>query len=140
MLMSRILADLVLTLHVCIVLFVVLGLVIVLFGWWRNWHWVRNRYFRIAHLIAIGVVVVQAWLGVVCPLTTLENYFRRQAGEATYPGSFITYWMHDLLFFDADPWVFTVGYTLFGLAVLSSFILAPPRWRRAQHQVCPSRD
>jgi hypothetical protein len=35
-----------------------------------------------------------------------------------------------LLFFDAEPWVFTVCYTLFGLAVLATFVLAPPRLRK----------
>jgi hypothetical protein len=28
--------------------------------------------------------------------------------------------------------VFTLGYTLFGLAVLATFVLAPPRWRSRQ--------
>ena len=127
MLLYRLLADLVLVLHLAIVIFVISGLLLVLFGRWRGWQWIHNIYFRLAHLAAIGVVVTQAWLGVVCPLTTLENHLRRLAGQAEYPGSFITYWLHALLFYDAPPWVFTVCYSLFGIAVLASFILAPPR-------------
>ena len=41
-----------------------------------GWGWVRLRWFRITHLCAIGVVVIQSWLGVMCPLTTLEMALR----------------------------------------------------------------
>ena len=33
---------------------------------------VNALWFRLVHLLAIGYVVAQAWLGQVCPLTTLE--------------------------------------------------------------------
>ena len=52
-------------------------------------------------------------------------------GQEGYPGDFIGYWAHQLIFYRAEPWVFTVGYILFGLAVLAAFILAPPRWPRS---------
>jgi hypothetical protein len=35
--------------------------------------------------------------------------------------------MHDLLFFDAPPWVFTLCYTLFGVVVLAMLWCAPPK-------------
>ena len=49
------------------------------------------------------------------------------AGQTAYTGDFLGHWAHQLIFFRADPWVFTVIYTLFGLAVLVAFFLAPPR-------------
>jgi len=61
----------------------------------------------VAHFVAIGIVVAQAWLGVLCPLTSLEMFFRERAGGATYQGSFIAHWLHALLFSDAPLWVFT---------------------------------
>ena len=51
--------------------------------------WVRGARFRYAHLAAIGVVVLQAWFGIECPLTTLESALRTRAGEAGYGMSFI---------------------------------------------------
>ena len=132
MLLYRLLADLVLVLHVTVVLFVVSGLFLVLVGRWCGWQWIHNIYYRLIHLVAIGVVVAQACLGVVCPLTTLENYLRRIAGQAEYPSSFITYWLHSLLFFEAERWVFTLCYCLFGLAVLAGFVVAPPRLPKAR--------
>jgi polyferredoxin len=111
----RLLADLVLLLHVAVVLFVVAGLVLVVAGNVRGWRWVNAFWFRGLHLFAIGVVAAQAWLGIVCPLTTLEMWLRAQAGQATYGGDFVGYWLQRLLFYDAPAWLFTLVYTVFGL-------------------------
>ncbi len=124
---ARVLADLVLVCHVGFVVFVVAGLLVILFGGFRGWKWVRNPWFRAAHLAAIGVVVVQAWFGVVCPLTTLEMALRDRAGEATYDGAFIAHWLERLLFYDAPLWVFVVCYTGFAVAVIASWWKFPPR-------------
>lgn len=123
------LADTLLILHVLFVAFVVLGLFAVYAGYFLNWQWVRNRVFRIVHLCAIGYVVVQAWLGVVCPLTTWEMALRAEAGVATYSGSFIQYWLQSLLYYRAPEWVFIVVYTLFGSLVLASWFVVRPRKR-----------
>lgn len=124
----QILADVVVVAHFAYVMFVILGLVAVLIGWLRGWVWTRRFWFRIIHLAMILIVVVEAWFGVTCPLTTWEQSLRKLAGQATYDGAFIARFVHDLLFFDAEPWVFTMCYSAFGIAVLASFILAPPRW------------
>jgi hypothetical protein len=51
------LADLIVTVHVGYVAYVLVGQVLILVGWWREWEWVRNVWFRSTHLLAIGVVV-----------------------------------------------------------------------------------
>jgi polyferredoxin len=122
-------ADAVLVAHGLFVAFVVVGQGLVLAGVWRGWAWVRSLRFRIAHLVSIGVVVLQAWLGVLCPLTVLENWLRLRAGEAAYGTSFVQYWLHRVLFYDAEPWVFTAIYTAFGALVVATWLLAPPRRR-----------
>ena len=122
----HLLADGVLVTHIAFVGFVVIGLVMILLGGLRGWSWVRNRWFRRAHLAAIGIVVVQAWFGIICPLTTLEMFLREKAGDPTYQGTFIAHWLHRLLFFNAPLWVFTVCYTAFGLAVIASWWFVKP--------------
>ena len=62
-------ADLILVLHTLFVAFVVLSLPAILLGGVLAWPWVRNRCFRLLHLAAIAFVVVQSWLGMICPLT-----------------------------------------------------------------------
>lgn len=122
-----VLADALLILHVAFVAYVVFGLLVIYLGHFLNWDWVRNLWFRASHLIAIGIVVVQSWLGVICPLTTWEMALRDRAGDATYEGSFIQHWLHAILYFNAPEWVFILSYTVFGGLVLLSWYIIRPR-------------
>jgi Protein of Unknown function (DUF2784) len=129
MLLYRALADLVVVVHGAYVAFVIVGQLAILYGLARKRSWARNFWFRWLHLATIAVVVLQSWLGISCPLTDLESYLRGQAGEAGYPGDFIGYWVHELLFYELPRWVFVLSYSVFGAVVLATFALAPPRWR-----------
>jgi hypothetical protein len=120
-------ADILLILHVVVVLFIVAGLLLILAGGLWHWSWVRNPWFRLAHVIAIGVVVVQAWAGAICPLTVWEQALRRQAGDSAYSGSFIVHWLDKLLYYEAPIWVFALCYTLFGAAVAAAWYRVRPR-------------
>lgn len=120
------LADLTLVVHALFVAFVLVGLVLIIIGIGRGWGWVRQPVFRYLHLLAIGIVVLEAWSGIECPLTTLEGYLRFRAGEAGYDTSFIQYWLYRALYYRAPAWVFTLAYTLFGALVLAAWWLAPP--------------
>jgi len=123
----RLAADLLLVTHALFVAFVVLGLAFIFVGNWSKWSWVRNPYFRIAHLAAIGVVVVQSWIGVICPLTIWEMALRERAGDAVYGGSFIANWLDKLLYYQAPAWVFVVCYTLFAALVVVAWFRVRPR-------------
>lgn len=121
------LADVVLLVHFGFVLFVVGGLLAIVAGNAAGWRWVNGRVFRFAHLGAIAFVVLQSWLGQMCPLTLAESWLRLRAGGAGYSRSFIEQWVHQILFFDAAPWVFGAIYTVFGLAVVLAWWRFPPR-------------
>ena len=123
------LADLTLIGHATLVVFVLGGQIAILIGWARAWVWTRGALFRSVHLACIGSVMLEAWFGVTCPLTDLENNFRRLAGEAGYPATFIGSWLDRLLFYSAPEWVFIAAYTLFALVVLLTYLLYPPRFR-----------
>ncbi|MFT4556117.1 MAG: polyferredoxin, partial [Planctomycetaceae bacterium] len=79
------------------------------------------------HLLAISIVVIESWLGITCPLTTLENHLRTKSGATSYNGDFIANVVHDALFLELDPWAFTTMYSLFGLTVLVTLFACPPR-------------
>jgi hypothetical protein len=82
------LADLVVALHFGFVLFVVLGGLLVL-----RWRWVG--------LVHLPAAVWGAWIefsGRICPLTPLENEYRRLGGEAGYPGGFIEHYILPILY------------------------------------------
>ena len=120
------LADLTLIFHVLFVLFILMGQMFILLGWWRQWQWPKNQWFRYLHLAAIGYVVLEAWLGITCPLTLLEDDLRNKALEATYETSFIGHWLHYFLFYTAPEWLFIIVYSAFGLLVFLSFWKYPP--------------
>ena len=120
-------ADAILLLHVLFVGFVVIGLALIFIGKWRGWNWVHRFWFRIAHLAAIGFVVLQSWLGAICPLTIWEMNLRELAGDAVYEGAFIAHWLQALLYYEAPLWVFTLVYTLFGALVVASWFWVRPR-------------
>ncbi|MFT4176764.1 MAG: DUF2784 domain-containing protein [Luteolibacter sp.] len=127
----RLLADLVLILHVSFVAFVLIGQLLILIGGFSGWKWIRNPWFRTSHLAAIGVVVFEAWAGIVCPLTTLERSLRFRAGDEVYSESFIAHWLHRILFYNDVPlWIFTACYTAFGLLVILTWWKFPPKKER----------
>jgi len=131
MLKWRVLADAVLMIHAAYVVFVVFGFAAILIGVVLEWEWVRGFCFRLLHLVAIALVCVETILGVMCPLTTLEDSLRARAGQARYPGDFISYWAHQLIFYNAPSWMFTALYAAFTILVAAIFWLAPPNWPRS---------
>ena|SRR5579862_1675507 len=123
----RLLADVVVGIHAAYVGFVLFGLVAILIGRAMGWRWVRDPYFRIAHLAAIGFVCLESIVGIDCPLTTLENGLRYAGGQNGYGADFIGYWLDRMIFFDFPRAVFTIAYLLFGLLVLATLWLVPIR-------------
>lgn len=89
----RILAEIVLVLHFCFVIFVVFGGLLVL----------RRRWIAWLHLPAVawGIVIEFFWWA--CPLTSLENYLREAGGEAGYTNGFIDYYITAILYTPLSP-------------------------------------
>lgn len=121
--MNHLLADLVLVVHFAFVAFVVGGLALIWIGAAAGWAWVRNFWFRVAHLAAIVFVAAEALLGVMCPLTVWEDALRGRDSEV----GFIARWIHGVMFHQLPPWVFTVAYVGFCLIVAATFWAVPPR-------------
>lgn len=124
---AGLLADAILMLHVGVVFFVVLGALAIPLGAWRSWRWVRGWRWRLLHVVLMGVIALQAWLGALCPLTVWEQALRRRAGEAVYGESFIEHWLSRLIFFEAPWWIFVAAYSAFALFVLLLWRWVPPR-------------
>ena len=77
--MYSLLADLTLVVHFAFVIFVVVGGLLVL-------RWPRVAWAHIPAAVWGALIEFGGW---VCPLTPLENEFRRRAGEAAYGGGFV---------------------------------------------------
>lgn len=116
-------ADALLVLHFAIVVFIVGGLILVWIGAVTGWAWIRNPWFRYAHLGAIVFVAGEAVLGYACPLTIWEDVLR----GGVRPESFIGRWVYRLLYYRAPEWVFTTAYAVWAAATVVTLILLPPR-------------
>ena len=86
----RLLADLVLVLHAAFVVFVVLGALLAL-------RWPRVAWVHVP--VALWGAGIE-FVGGICPLTPLENHWRRLAGELGYPGGFIEHYIVSALYPD----------------------------------------
>ncbi len=108
----RFLADFVLAFHLCFVLFLVFGGLLVLR--WRSVIWV--------HIPAlIWGFVVEAF-SLTCPLTPLENWFRNLGGEAGYTGGFIEHYVSMVLYSTLGYWFHLfLGLILIGINLLVYF-------------------
>jgi hypothetical protein len=84
----RLLADLVLLVHAAFVAFVMLGGLAVLR--WRRLAWV--------HLPVVVWGAGIEFAGGICPLTPLENHWRRLAGEQGYMGGFVEHYLMAALY------------------------------------------
>jgi hypothetical protein len=102
----RILADMVVGVHLLFVTFVVAGGLLAL-----RWPWAAA-----AHLPAAVWGVLIEFRGWICPLTPLEKSLRSSAGQAGYEGGFIEHYMLPLLY----PAGLTQGVQL----VLGSLVIA----------------
>jgi len=120
-------ADALLVVHFLIAAFICGGLVLVWLGAALGWRWVRNPWFRYAHLAAIAFVAAEALAGIACPLTVWEDLLRGNLQAE----SFIGRWVRRLLYYDAPPWVFTAIYVAWAAAALLTLRIVPPRRRAA---------
>ncbi|HJS88772.1 MAG TPA: DUF2784 domain-containing protein [Steroidobacteraceae bacterium] len=119
----RILADLLLTLHLAFSAFVI-------FGGFLAWKW-RPALF--VHLPALAWGVWVEISSQICPLTPLENHLRHLAGEAGYPGGFLNHYVVSILYppglTRADQWVLAALLLAINLAAYGR-LLRPQRHLR----------
>jgi hypothetical protein len=65
----QILSDLLLAIHFGFVAFIVLGFIVIWLGYFCGWPFVHRPGFRILHLLAMGLVLLESLMGWICPLT-----------------------------------------------------------------------
>ena len=125
----RLLAHIVLLIHFAFVAFVVLGLLIIWLGCFLRWRFVRNFYFRAAHILSMAIVLMESLFDYECPLTIWEIGLRKRGGQIVYEDTtFMQDWIHKIMFFEPDnPSIFTIIYTCFFAVLVLSFIFVRPK-------------
>ncbi len=123
--LHRVLADLVLLLHLGFVAFVVLGGLLVL-------RWPRAAWLHLPAVLWGATVELTGW---ICPLTPLENALRRAGGEAAYSTGFVEHYVTPLLYpatlTRQDQLVYGVAVLVVNAAVYAG-VLWRARWATAR--------
>ena len=81
-------ADAVVVLHLCFVLFVLLGGLLAL-------RWPRLTWVHVPAALWGVVIELGGW---ICPLTPLENALRQRGGSAGYHGGFVEHYILPVLY------------------------------------------
>jgi hypothetical protein len=121
----RLLADLILLLHLAFVLFACAGAFAAL-------RWPRVLWLQVP---AAGWAAAIEFRRGICPLTPLENRLRRLGGEAGYGGGFIEHYLVPLLYPPGLTWDLQVVLgSLVVILNLGLYALVLARWHRAQRE------
>lgn len=112
------LANALVLLHLAFILFVVAGGLLLALDKRLIW----------LHLPAAAWGALIEFMGWICPLTPLENHFRKLSGEAGYEGGFIEHYLLPLIY--PEP-LTTATQTVLGILVLAiNFLVYSWLWRR----------
>jgi hypothetical protein len=84
----RILADLVMILHLAFIVFVAIGSLLVLK--WRRLVW--------PHLAVVAWAAAIVSIGFTCPLTPVEKHLRTRAGRSSYDDGFIDHYLDGVVY------------------------------------------
>jgi len=125
-------AVFVLALHLAIIAFNVAGCVLVPIGAWLGWRWVREFWWRLAHLLSLAVVALQALLGRACFLTIWQG----DVSGVSHVQPLIAAWINRLIYWPLPLWVFAVAYVVVFGYVIALWACVRPRmsWRRETNQ------
>ena len=123
----RILADGAMVVHFAFILFVVFGALLA-------WRWPALLW---AHVPALAWGAGTIAIGFPCPLTALENGFRRLAGDAGFQGGFVDRYIEDVIYPDEYTVVLR---TLAALVIAGSYVAVLRRTRSARSAVAGERS
>ncbi len=122
----KVLADAIVIIHFAWILFMLLGFILTLCGFFYRSFFDR-WLFRTLHLCGIAYVSLLAIMGKYCPLTILENTLRtRYDPELGYPGSFIVHYIEKLVYPDVSPLIILIPTVIIAVFTIVVFIVRPP--------------
>lgn len=124
--MNIIFSEIVLLSHFCIFLFMILSFFLIPIGYYQKWKWVKNKYYRLIHLILMGIILIETILGFMCPLTILENFLRNDIET----NNKITQIIHQIMYWDLPSYQFIILYLLSLLYLIFLWCFFKPDFKK----------
>jgi hypothetical protein len=121
------LADVIVVAHFVWILFMLVGFVLTLSGFfWKKFF--DKWLFRTVHLLGIVYVSLLAIMGRYCPVTLWENALRAKYNpDLTYQGSFIIHYIEKLVYPAVNPLMIIVPTVVIAIVTVVVFITRPPK-------------
>ena len=133
----RIGADAVVLIHFGWIVFMLLGFFVT--AWAFASVYIRNRHagwearfldrwvLRSVHISGIAYVATLAVMREYCPVTMLENFFRRRYDPAsTYPGGFMIHYIEQLVYPDVPAQAILIPTVVVAVLTVVMFVMHPP--------------
>ena len=124
--MNIIFSEIVLLFHFCIFLFMILSFFLIPLGYQQKWEWVKNKYYRLIHIILMGVIFVETALGFMCPLTVLEHFLRND----TKINNKFTEIIHEIMYWDLSSYQFIILYLFSFLYLVILWFFFKPDFKK----------
>ena len=124
--MNSLFSEIVLLFHFCIFLFMILSFFLIPLGYFQKWKWVKNKYYRLIHLILMGIIFIETILGLMCPLTILENFLRNNIEI----NNKITQIIHQIMYWDLPTYQFIILYLLSLLYLIFLWFFFKPDFKK----------
>ena len=124
--MNIIFSEIVLLFHFCIFLFITLSFFLIPLGYYLKWEWVKNKYYRLIHLVLMVIIFIETILGFMCPLTILENFLRNDIEI----NNKITQIIHQIMYWDLPTYQFIILYLLSLLYLIFLWFFFKPDFKR----------
>lgn len=121
------LAQLVLTVHAFVALFVIFGMVVVPIGACRGWPFVRVLWWRALHAFVVLAIAAQKAAGATCFLSVWEFDLVDRAGAAAAREPLAQTVLTDVMHWDLPLWFFTVLYIVILAYTVVLWWRVPPR-------------
>ena len=115
-------ADFVLLFHFCIVIFISFGFILIPVGYSFDWIWIKKRYLRLLHAGMMSFITFETLLGIICPLTIIENNLR----GINESHSFISMWVGQIIYWDLPSKFFVILYCILLLWTFLMWKIYPP--------------
>ena len=119
-------SEIVLLFHFCIFLFMILSFFLIPLGYYKKWKWVKNKYYRLIHLVLMGIILIETILGFMCPLTMLENFLRNNIEI----NNKITQIIHQIMYWDLSTYQFIILYLLSLLYLIFLWFFFKPDFKK----------
>jgi hypothetical protein len=120
------LANLTAAAHLAYFAGVVIAFACIVFGP-TQWTWTRNIWFRLAHIAAVGIVLVENTFGFACLLNAAEWQLRTSTTGAPEATTGVGSILDGLLFHVISGRVLNGLWWLFGVLAITLLIVRPPR-------------